>query len=92
MSREFPWTSLKADTLRAICRDLGAGGKRKKEEMLEFIQGVERNGLEETLKSVEAEEKETPAKAGAKRARPAKENGAGGGRPSEERTGCGSSS
>ncbi|KAA1470843.1 hypothetical protein DENSPDRAFT_836745 [Dentipellis sp. KUC8613] len=59
----FPWENLKADTLRGVCRDLGAHTKRKKEEMLEFIKGVEDNGLEATLKTIEAEEQNAPASA-----------------------------
>lgn len=42
---KIPWDKLKADTLRAICRDLGANpGKRKREGMLEFLRAVETTG------------------------------------------------
>jgi hypothetical protein len=41
----IPWDKLKADTLRAICRDFGANpGKRKREGMLEFLRAVESTG------------------------------------------------
>jgi hypothetical protein len=44
-SSKIPWDKLKADTLRAICRDLGANpGKRKREGMLEFLRAVETTG------------------------------------------------
>jgi len=42
---KIPWDKLKADTLRAICRDFGANpGKRKREGMLEFLRAVETTG------------------------------------------------
>ena len=42
---KIPWDKLKADTLRAICRDLGANpGKRKREGMLEFLRAVDTTG------------------------------------------------
>jgi hypothetical protein len=35
----FPWDQLKAETLRLICKDLGAGSaiKRNRESMISFL-------------------------------------------------------
>ena len=49
---KIPWDKLKADTLRAICRDFGANpGKRKREGMLEFLRAVETTGRASRLLS-----------------------------------------
>ena len=48
---KIPWDKLKADTLRAICRDFGANpGKRKREGMLEFLRAVETTGRASPLR------------------------------------------
>jgi hypothetical protein len=50
---KIPWDKLKADTLRAICRDFGANpGKRKREGMLEFLRAVETTGRASRLCSL----------------------------------------
>lgn len=52
-SSKIPWDKLKADTLRAICRDLGANpGKRKREGMLEFLRAVETTGRASRLRAL----------------------------------------
>ncbi|KAH9974940.1 hypothetical protein BGW80DRAFT_1299117 [Lactifluus volemus] len=72
---KIPWDKLKADTLRAICRDFGANpGKRKREGMLEFLRAVESTGLDEALKlNIEDKDDSSPRRPSAKRARPAEE-------------------
>jgi len=77
---KIPWDKLKADTLRAICRDFGANpGKRKREGMLEFLRAVETTGLDEALKlNIEDKEESSPRRPSGKRARPAEEQPAGG--------------
>lgn len=42
----FTWQSLKAETLRAVCRDLGAGPaiKRKRDDMISFLKDVDNLG------------------------------------------------
>jgi len=79
-SSKIPWDKLKADTLRAICRDFGANpGKRKREGMLEFLRAVETTGLEEALKlNIEDKDESSPRRPSIKRARPAEEQPAGG--------------
>lgn len=74
-SPKIPWDKLKADTLRAICRDFGANpGKRKREGMLEFLRAVETTGLDEALKlNIEEKEDSSPRRPSAKRVRPAEE-------------------
>jgi len=76
---KIPWDKLKADTLRAICRDFGANpGKRKREGMLEFLRAVETTGLDEALKlNIEDKEETSPRRPSTKRARPAEEQPAG---------------
>ncbi|KAN0118828.1 hypothetical protein V8E52_004600 [Russula decolorans] len=76
---KIPWDKLKADTLRAICRDLGANpGKRKREGMLEFLRAVETTGLDEALKlNIEDKDESSPRRPSTKRARPAEEHPAG---------------
>ncbi|KAI0290247.1 hypothetical protein BC826DRAFT_1028005 [Russula brevipes] len=76
---KIPWDKLKADTLRAICRDFGANpGKRKREGMLEFLRAVETTGLDEALKlNIEDKEESSPRRPAAKRARQADEQPAG---------------
>jgi hypothetical protein len=50
-SSKIPWDKLKADTLRAICRDFGANpGKRKREGMLELLRAVETTGRASCLR------------------------------------------
>ena len=50
---KIPWDKLKADTLRAICRDFGANpGKRKREGMLEFLRAVETTGRASRLRAL----------------------------------------
>ncbi|KIM72833.1 hypothetical protein PILCRDRAFT_736748 [Piloderma croceum F 1598] len=43
----FPWDKLKAETLRTMCKDLGAGPaiKRTKEDMVQFLKNIENRGL-----------------------------------------------
>jgi len=43
----FPWDSLKAETLRSICKDIGVnlGTKRKREQMVTLLKEVEIRGL-----------------------------------------------
>ncbi|KAI0300674.1 hypothetical protein B0F90DRAFT_1917640 [Multifurca ochricompacta] len=74
-SSKIPWDRLKADTLRAICRDFGANpGKRKREGMLEFLRAVETTGLDDALKlNIEDKDDGSPRRPSAKRARPAEE-------------------
>ena len=42
----FPWESLKAETLRSICKDIGIslGTKRKREDMIASLKEVETRG------------------------------------------------
>jgi hypothetical protein len=42
----FPWDTLKAETLRSMCKDLGAGPvvKRNKENMVSFLEDIEKRG------------------------------------------------
>jgi len=74
-SSKIPWDKLKADTLRAICRDFGANpGKRKREGMLEFLRAVETTDLDEALKlNIEDKEDSSPRRPSTKRVRPAEE-------------------
>ncbi|KAH9170251.1 hypothetical protein EDB89DRAFT_1979663 [Lactarius sanguifluus] len=74
-SSKIPWDKLKADTLRAICRDFGANpGKRKREGMLEFLRAVETTDLDEALKlNIEDKDDSSPRRPSTKRARPAEE-------------------
>lgn len=47
MAGGIPWDQLKADTLRLVCRDLGATpGKRKRDDMIGFLNKVEKRGRE----------------------------------------------
>jgi len=82
---KIPWDKLKADTLRAICRDFGANpGKRKREGMLEFLRAVETTDLDEALKlNIEDKEESSPRRPSGKRARPAEEQPAGAAPPAE---------
>ncbi|KAF8258503.1 hypothetical protein EI94DRAFT_1754515 [Lactarius quietus] len=70
---KIPWDKLKADTLRAICRDFGSNpGKRKREGMLEFLRAVETTGLDEAQKlHIEDKDDTSPRRPSTKRARPA---------------------
>ncbi|KAF8064399.1 hypothetical protein FPV67DRAFT_1782666 [Lyophyllum atratum] len=47
----FPWDVLKAETLRTVCKDLGASAatRRKREGMVSFLQDVEARGLTAVL-------------------------------------------
>ncbi|KAH9984913.1 hypothetical protein BJV77DRAFT_965820 [Russula vinacea] len=76
---KIPWDKLKADTLRAICRDFGANpGKRKREGMLEFLRAVETTNLDEALKlNIEDKEESSPRRPSTKRARHTEEQPAG---------------
>ncbi|KAI0065177.1 hypothetical protein BV25DRAFT_1913803 [Artomyces pyxidatus] len=75
----IPWETFKADTLRMVCRDLGANlGKRKREDVVEFVKKVESSGLEEAMAQLAAEDKEkkeeeSPRRSSAKRTRPSNE-------------------
>ncbi|THH13159.1 hypothetical protein EW146_g7030 [Bondarzewia mesenterica] len=65
MQSKIPWDMLKADTLRLVCRDLGATpGKRKRDDMIDFLKKVETHGLETAIAEMESEqqgkEKEKP--------------------------------
>ena len=42
----FPWDAFKAETLRLMCKDLGAGAgvKRTRGDMISFLKGVETRG------------------------------------------------
>jgi hypothetical protein len=72
---KIPWDKLKADTLRAICRDFGANpGKRKREGMLEFLRAVETASLDEALKlNIEDKDDTSPRRPSTKRARATEE-------------------
>jgi hypothetical protein len=37
----FPWDALKAETLHAICKDLGIGTKGKRDETISFLKDAE---------------------------------------------------
>lgn len=39
----FPWDSLKAESLRIVCRDLG-GPPGRRDEMITFLRAVEEQG------------------------------------------------
>jgi len=60
----FPWDSLKAETLRSICKDLGTslGPKRKREDMITLIKEFETRGLSSASKDSEATGEVVPAK------------------------------
>ncbi|KAK0187240.1 hypothetical protein F5146DRAFT_1142201 [Armillaria mellea] len=51
-STKFPWDSLKAETLRAICRDIGIGYVRKRETMLSHLQLIHEIGLDKSLPKI----------------------------------------
>lgn len=40
---KFPWDLLKAESLRALCRDLG-GLQGRRDEMITFLKAVEEQG------------------------------------------------
>lgn len=46
MMSAFPFHELKAETLRLMCKDLGAGAgvRRKREDMIAFLKDVEKRG------------------------------------------------
>jgi hypothetical protein len=46
MTQEFPWDSLKAETMRTVAKDLGLSANmcRKRDEMVAFFQQVTSNG------------------------------------------------
>lgn len=43
-SSKFPWDTLKAETLRAICRDIGIGFVGKRETVLSHLQLIHEIG------------------------------------------------
>ncbi|KAG5634965.1 hypothetical protein H0H81_000201 [Sphagnurus paluster] len=45
----FPWDSLKADTLRGLCRDLQQSKLTTRSAMIDFLTKVEEHGVEEAL-------------------------------------------
>jgi hypothetical protein len=46
MSSKFPWETLKAETLRSICKDLAFPGgiARKREDMVDALKSIEKMG------------------------------------------------
>jgi hypothetical protein len=42
----FPWDTVKAETLRSMCKDLGAGPavKRNREDMVLFLEDIMKRG------------------------------------------------
>ncbi|KAK0200330.1 hypothetical protein DFS33DRAFT_144265 [Desarmillaria ectypa] len=51
-SAKFPWDSLKAETLRAICRDIGIGYVGKRETILSHLQLIHELGLDKALSKI----------------------------------------
>jgi len=51
-----PWESLKAETLRAIHKDLGLPYQGKRDEMVERLREIEANGLDASSKEEEGED------------------------------------
>ncbi|KAJ6543931.1 hypothetical protein B0H19DRAFT_1169004 [Mycena capillaripes] len=51
----FPWENLKAETLRSVCKDLGADSttKRNRDAMVAFLKDVETRGLASVFSSHE---------------------------------------
>lgn len=61
----FPWDSLKAESLRFVCRDLGRLPGRR-DEMITFLKAVEEQGLENALAlEVRSAPEQKPAEAAA---------------------------
>ncbi|KAF8063410.1 hypothetical protein FPV67DRAFT_1506425 [Lyophyllum atratum] len=56
---EFPWDSLKAETLRSLCRDLGMSRPSTRGAMIGFLTQVKEQGLE---KAIAIESSQTPLK------------------------------
>ncbi|TFK38486.1 hypothetical protein BDQ12DRAFT_683738 [Crucibulum laeve] len=54
MPSKIPWESLKAETLRAICRDLANKALNlKRDQMIHFLENVAEQGLEVSLGNLE---------------------------------------
>ncbi|PBK63660.1 uncharacterized protein ARMOST_09894 [Armillaria ostoyae] len=51
-SSKFPWDTLKAETLRAICRDIGIGFVGKRETILSHLQLIHEIGLDKALQKI----------------------------------------
>lgn len=51
-SAKFPWDSLKAETLRAISRDIGIGYIGKRETILSHLQLIHEIGLDKALQKI----------------------------------------
>ncbi|KAK0462199.1 hypothetical protein IW261DRAFT_1576446 [Armillaria novae-zelandiae] len=62
-STKFPWDSLKAETLRAICRDIGVGYVRKRETVLSHLQLIHEIGLDKALQKIKDSPVTEPASA-----------------------------
>ncbi|KAK0434548.1 uncharacterized protein EV420DRAFT_1488594 [Desarmillaria tabescens] len=62
-SARFPWDSLKAETLRAICRDIGIGFVGKRETVLSHLQLIHELGLDKALTKIKDSQVTEPASA-----------------------------
>ncbi|OCH85382.1 hypothetical protein OBBRIDRAFT_798226 [Obba rivulosa] len=60
MGSQMPWESLKAETMRAIHRDLGLPYQGRRDEMIERLREIEVNGLEAASEKEESEPESLP--------------------------------